>query len=410
MQQEEQLPTRPAPLWRNRDFVVLWSGQTLSTAGSTISDLALPLLVLALTGSAAQTGFTLGLETLPYLIFGLPAGAWVDRWNRKKVMILCDSGRALTLVSIPIALAIGHLTIVQLYLTSFIEGTLFVFFNIAAVSSIPRIVPKQQLTEAYSSNYAAGSVASIIGQPVSTFLFFGIGRAIPFLVDAVSYGVSVVSLLWMRTAFQQQRSAVPRHLRKEIQEGLLWLWKRPLLRYQAFLGCGLNFVFSTITLFVVLLAQRHHALPLVGIITAIGSVGGILGALFASPVQKRFSFGQVMIGTFWILAFLWPLYAIAPNPLALGIITFGLFFTETITSNVNIAYRLALVPDELQGRVNSVHRLLGFGIGRPLGLALAGVLSQDIGVISTVFIFFAVWLFLAISTTLNVHVRNAPGI
>ncbi len=111
-----------APLWRNRNFMLLWSGQTISVFGSTISDLAFPLLVLALTGSPAQTGLVLALEAVPFLVFSLPVGAWVDRWNRKKVMILCNIGNALTLASIPFAMAIGHLTIVQLYLTSLTTG------------------------------------------------------------------------------------------------------------------------------------------------------------------------------------------------------------------------------------------------------------------------------------------------
>jgi MFS family permease len=116
-----------------------------------------------------------------------------------------------------------------------------------------------------------------------------------------------------------------------------------------------------------------------------------------------------MIVSFWVMALLWPLYALAPSVLFLGLVAFGIFLTEVVCSSVNISYRLALVPDELQGRVNSVYRLFGFGLGRPLGLVIAGILSQQFGVILTVWVFFGAWLLLAVATTLNSHVRNAPA-
>src|SRR5436853_3734320 len=117
-------PNKPKSLWRNRDYMLLWSGQVVSSVGTQASQLAFPLLILALTRSPAQAGFAGALRALPYLIFSLPAGALIDRWDRKRVMILCDTGRALSMASIPIALVLGHLTILQLYLVSLVEGSL----------------------------------------------------------------------------------------------------------------------------------------------------------------------------------------------------------------------------------------------------------------------------------------------
>src|SRR6266481_8519224 len=135
MTTENKLPP-PEPgmaLWHHRDFLLLWSGQAISILGTSVSTLALPLLVLALTHSPTQAGFIAAMQTIPYVLFSLPAGALVDRWNRKTVMILCDAGRALALGSIPLALLLGHLTLVQLYSVSAVEGTLFVLFNLAEV-------------------------------------------------------------------------------------------------------------------------------------------------------------------------------------------------------------------------------------------------------------------------------------
>ncbi len=407
--QAEEQPLPKRPLWTNRDFLLRLSGETISTFGSAISDLAFPLLVLILTGSPAQTGLTLGLEVLPFLLFSLPAGAWIDRWNRKYVMIFCDLGRALILVSIPLALFTGHLTIIQLYCAAFVEGTLAIFFEIAGLSGFSRIVSRQQVPQALTVAGVSNGTAAIVGQPISSFLFFTIGRSVPFLFDAVSYVLSAFSLLFIKTPLQQHREATPRHLRKEIVEGFMWLWERPLFRFQALLGCGLSFVAYTETLVVLLLAQRLHALSsTTGFIFLLGSLGGIVGSLIASPVIHRFNFGQIMISTFWMRALLWPLYALAPSPLVLGMIMFGLTLVEAISSNTNVSYRLALVPDHVQGRVNSVHRLFGYGIGRPLGVIVAGALCQSIGVIPTILIFFAGWIMLAISMALNVHVRNVP--
>src|SRR5438874_13158419 len=143
---------RPVALWRNRDYVLLWSGQMISSVGTRVSMLAFPLLVLAITHSPAQAGLIAALRGLPYALFVLPAGALIDRWNRKRVMILCDTGRALALGSIPIAIVLGHLTIIQLAIVSLVEGTLFTFFGLAETACLPQVVTKEQLPGAAAQN------------------------------------------------------------------------------------------------------------------------------------------------------------------------------------------------------------------------------------------------------------------
>src|SRR5260370_2370139 len=142
----------PASLWHHRGLVLVWTGDIDSKIGSQVSLIAFPWLILAVTGSPAQAGLIAAMRTLAYILFGLPAGALIDRWKRKRVMILCDTGRALALGSIPIAFAFGLLTAVQLYLVSFIEGTLFIFFGLAEAAALPRVGSQEQLAGATAQN------------------------------------------------------------------------------------------------------------------------------------------------------------------------------------------------------------------------------------------------------------------
>ena len=406
-EQQSPVSLKPKSLWRNRDYMLLWSGQVVSSMGTQVSQLAFPLLILFLTHSPVLAGLAGALRALPYLIFSLPAGALIDRWDRKRVMILCDSGRAVCMASIPIAYLIGHLTIVQLFLVSLIEGTLYVFFNIAEVACLPRVVTKEQLPAANAQNFATEGITSFTGPPLGGALY-SIGYTLPFLADAISYVASVVSLFFIHTKFQGERAAARSRLWTEIKEGLSWLWRQPIIRFMAILTGGINLLTAGWLLVLIVLAQRMHASPFtIGLILAIGGIGGILGAIIAPQIHKRVSFGQAILSTTWISALATPLYAIAPNPLALGIITAVIFISGPIYNVTSVSYRLALIPDELQGRVNSAFRLIAF-CGQPLGLAFTGFLLGSITVIPTILIMFAGYLVLAIMTTLNRHVRHAP--
>jgi MFS family permease len=400
---------RSVPLWRNHDYVLLWSGQMISSVGSRVSMLAFPLFVLALTHSPAQAGLIGAMRGLPYALLILPAGALVDRWNRKRVMILCDIGRAIALGSIPIALVLGRLTIAQLYVVSLVEGTLFTFFGLAETACLPQVVSKGQLPTAAAQGMVIDSVSGLIGPSIGGILY-GIGRAVPFLADAISYGASVVSLLFINTKFQEDRDPSPLHLWADIKEGLSWLWKKPLIRFLALLTGGMVAPVVGYSLILIVIAQSQHASSFtIGVILACGGIGSILGAFLVTPLQKRFSFGQLMIASTWIWALTWLLFAVAPNPLVLGIVTAVTFIIVPIYLSVQFGYRLALIPDHLQGRVNSVFRLIAFG-SEPIGLAVTGVLLQAYGPITTVLVLFVPQFILSIAATLNKGLRNAKPI
>jgi len=400
----------PAPrsLWQNRDYLLLWAGQAVSILGTQMSQLAFPLLVLALTGSAAQAAFVTATRSVPWLLFALPAGALVDRWPRKLTMILCSAGGAVALGSIALAYALGVLTIGQIVVVSFIEGTLALFFGLAESSALPQVVSKEQLPAAVAQQQAQYSVGGLLGPPLGGALF-GIAQSLPFLLDAISYTVSAVSLRLIRRPLPGAAQAAGRSLRAEISEGVGWLWRQPLVRYMAFLTGALNFT-SGIDLIVIVIAQAQGAsAATIGIIFALGGAGGVLGALLAPRIQRRFSFGQVIIGLTWFCVGIFLLFAGVRSLAGIAAVLVVFFLIMPAYDTVQYSYRLALIPDALQGRVNSAFRLVALGM-RPLGMALTGVLLEWIGATSTL-LFFAAWLLLvALPTTANRHVRTAPPI
>jgi len=398
------------PLWRNRDYLLLWTGRTVSSLGSSVSIIAFPLLILALTHSPAKAGFAGALRAAPYIIFSLPAGALVDRWNRKTVMVTCDTGRALALGSIPVALWTGHLTLAQLYLATVVEGTLFVFFQLAEMAALLQLVPQEQLAAATAQNEAAYyGVAALLG-PALGGVLYQIGRAVPFVVDAISYAASVFSLLFIKTAFQRERTTATSSILRQIREGLTWLWRHSLIRTMALLTSGYAAVGSGLYLILIVLAKQQHASPAgIGAMFSIAAVGGIAGSLVGGRIQRWFSFSQVILGVRWASVPLWLLYAVAPNPFVLGIITAGMYVLIPMYNVVQLSYLLPSVPEHLRGRVGSVFQLV-VTASQPLGLALTGLLLQWIGAITTVLVL-GVWLFgLAVAATLSPAVRHAPPI
>jgi MFS family permease len=396
-------------IWRNRDFVLLWGGSTVSHLGSAASGVVFPLLILSLPGgNAALAGIAVALSYLPYFLVSLPAGALIDRWDRKRVMIWTDAGRAANMASVVLTLAFGSITLWQLYANALVEGVLVVFFGIASTASLPRVVPKVQLPVANSQSMAAGTVASLAGPPLGTWLYQTVGRAAPFALDAVSYAVSVVSLLFIKTRFQGERGSTRRSLRQEIVEGWRWWWSQPFMRSMAYINSGLHMVLPGMTLLFIILA-KDVGVPdgSIGLLFTAGAVGALAGALVGPLVQKRLTYGQAVPGIIMFQAITLPLLAIAPGPVALGLAVALVEAAPPAYDVVQYSYRLALIPDSLQGRVNSSFRLLAWGT-RPVGALLAGFLLEWVGGAVTALLYAALLLGLSLAAFANRHIRNAP--
>jgi MFS family permease len=393
------------PLWRNRDYMLLWSGQALSDIGGAVSELAFPLLVLAVTHSPAQAGFVAALRALPATLFSLFAGVLVDRWDRKRVMLVCDTGRALSLASIPIAFALGHLTIWQLYITAFVEGTLMVVFALAKTAAVSQVVSPVQFTTAVAQEEFVEGTTALIGPPFAGILYT-LGMMLPFITDAISYIISIVTMLLIGTPFQRERVSTRRKVWSEIAEGVLWVWHQPfILTMTLLMGAG-AFVFSGNVLIIIILAQQQHASAVViGLIFAFGGIGSILGSLLAPRLVHRLTVGQSILLCRWYFVLSWPLYALAPLPLVLGALEFGTGFVDPIEDVPYFSHRLRLIPNELRGRVLSACRLFP-GTLRPLGLALTGILIQRIGIFPTIWLAWAWLLIITVIVTLIPQVRR----
>lgn len=391
--------THHRSLWRNRDYVILWSGQLVSAFGSRIAVFAVPLFIVAFTGSPALAGLLSALSTVPSVVLSLPAGALVDRWNRKWVMIVCDSGRAIALVSIPLAAALGHLTIFHLALAILLEGTLTPFFAVAQLASLPRIVEKEQLSQAVAQNQVLLAVSQLLG-PAFGGLCYGLSQTFPFVADGVSYVLSVFSLCFIKKPLQDQSHAPHQNLKAEIMEGLTWLWRHPILRSLTLLHWALLApTAGWVLLYEQLALHLHVTTQITGLIIACCGLGNVIGSLLTGPILKRFRLGRVLFVVIWLWVLSWLPLAIVPNALWFGIVNVSTFVIASIYLVVQSSYQLSLIPDHLQGRVNSIARLLITG-SQPLGIALTGVLIQFVGPVATALAFFIPQLLLAVIVTL----------
>ena len=397
---------KPVSLWRNHDYLLLWIGQEVSSLGTGISQFAFPLLMLAITHSFIAAGFAGALGQLPYVLFGLPAGALVDRWERKRVMIVCTLGLTLCTASIPVAMVSGLLTATQLYVVAFLMGALFLFYELAELGALTQVVPKKDLPSAVAQYEIAYSTILLIAPPVGGVLF-SLGKALPFVADGISYLVLLGSLSRIRSSFQADRKVTPTNLFVDVREGLLWLWSHIVVRILAFLTGYLYVAMSASILIVYAIAREHKiSLIVVGVVLAVGGGGNYVGTAVSPLLQRRIGFGRLLGGMLVIFVVLWPLYGAASSPILLGITVAGLAVADAIAAILMSSYRLTVVPDALQGRVGSVYRLILFG-SLALGQAGVGFSLDRFGVLVTVGILWSGLIAFACVLLINAAMRKA---
>ncbi|MGW3044529.1 MFS transporter [Kitasatospora sp. NPDC001159] len=401
--------SRSSGLLRNQDFSLLLSSQLISAIGDQAQFMALPLVVLALTGSATQAGFVLGLGTVSFLAFGLVAGALVDRWNRKVTMIWCEVGRTVLTSGVAVALWLDRLTMPQLCATAVLTGVLGTVFQVASTAALPNVVDARQLPTALGYQQSAGSAVSIFGAPLAGVLY-AVGRVVPFAVNAVSFAVSAASLRLMRARFQAEPQDIrPKdRLTTEILEGLRWLWREPVIRFLTLVAAADKVRYGAGYLLIITLAQQLGSSPLwIGVIFSGAAVGAMAGALVSDRATRRFPLGRIAVVMLWLEAVMFPLYALAPSPLLLAAVAAGESLVAPVYAVAMTTHQLSITPDELRGRAASAVTTLTTG-ALSIGALAGGALIGTLGAKPLVWLCGA-WLFaLALLTTANRAVRRAP--
>jgi MFS family permease len=388
--------------------VLLQSGLLLSSAGSQMTAIAYPLLVLALTGSAAKAGVVAFVRLLAMFLFALPAGLAADRWSRRRLMIAAHAVRAVTIGSLGILVAADEAVYWIVPTVAFVEGAGAAVFSAAQAGAFRAVVPTKQLPDAVAvvtGREAAVSVAS----PALGGALFGVARALPFLVHAALYVFSAVALIAMRTPFEEERERDRSSLRVRLGEGFRFLWDHPFLRTTALLFGLANFVGPGVILAIVVIGEEQGLTSgEVGLLLSAFGVGVLLGSFLSPLVRRRLPVRGVLLLELWTwtgcaLFVLWPnVYVLAASilPTALAIPS---------TDSVVHSYRIALTPDRLQGRVGSVSTTIGLAVA-PLGPLVAGLLLESVSARATIAVFAAVGLILALWGTLSSAIRTAPSL
>lgn len=365
-------------------FRWLWFGQSISELGSQVTTLALPLAaVLVLHASTLQVGLLTTAGYAAFLLVGLPAGAWVDRLRRRPVMIAADLIRAVTLASIPVAYALGVLTLGQLYATAFIVGVASVFFDVAYMSYVPGLVGLGHVVEANAKLQVTVSLAQVGGPSAAGFLISALGAPVAFGANAASFVVSVLSLAVIREREPSPARAESGTMRAEVAEGVAFVVREPILRMIA--GCTSTWnLFSTAIYAIVvvfLVRQVHLQASMIGLLMSAGAVGGVIGGLSASRLRVWLGSARVI----WVSAVVTaPFALLIPVTFAgPGVACFGVaaFVTSlgSVVYNVNQAsFRQLLCPPGLLGRMNATVRFIVWGT-IPLGGLLGGVLGGWLG-------------------------------
>lgn len=375
-----------APLYRNFDYVRLVAAQLLSIVGRETGGIVLPLLVLTLTHSPAQIGWVAAMQSVPYLVLALPAGALVDRWSRKNTMFVCDAVRLLALVSVPLAWWFGHLGIAQLYAVALVTGIAFVFYNIAELAGLPLLVPKEQLPQAMSVNTVVEwtgelSAPALGGALVGLGATMIAGAMLAYGVQAAILALSLVVLVGIANPLRATTGAkAASSLWREMGDGLTWLLRHRVIRAFALLAMVQNILFSPVNIALIVLARTaYHATPQgIGLFFAAAGVSGLVGTFIAPYVASRLAIGRIIVLPVCLFAIG---LSILPLVHSLWLTAAGwmlVTFSGSLGGVAAISYRLSLIPNEMQGRVNSVFRFIAWGVN-PAMLAVGGVAVATLG-------------------------------
>ncbi len=364
-----------------------------------------PLLVLVHTGSADQAGLVSFSALLPNLVVQLPAGLMADRFDRRRLMVVCDAGCVVVTGSVAVALFMGPPSLAHLLIAAFAQGSLGVIYQIAERSGARHLVPEEHLSAAMTQNEARSRAAALLGQPVGGGLF-ALVRAVPFVFMTVSHLISLVLLLSIRKKFQAERTGEWQQIFTEIGVGIRWVWREKFLRTVMALISVSNMVFQglNLTLMVIIVGDGGSTF-LAGVVVALSGVGGMIGALTGNWWIRRLSMRDLVIGGFVAWAVLMPPIALTDSPYLLGALVAASGYAGGLLNVAGALYTIRVTPDALLGRVNSVATLVGLG-PVALGSLAAGFFNEWAGTTRTVLGMSVIMAILAVISVISPEIRR----
>lgn len=388
--------TRRPSLWRHRDFVKLWSAQTVSQFGDEITQLALPLVaILTLGAGPLEIGILGTFQFLPFILLTIPAGVWVDRMHRRPILIAADVGRALLLLSIPAAYAGGWLSMPQLYAVGFAVGCMEVFFDVAYQSYLPSVVEREQLVEGNAKLEMSVAASSVVGPGIAGFLVELVRAPFAIAFDALSYAGAVLLLLLIRRPEAGPEPHDPAtgtrpSMRSEAAQGLRYVLGHRHLRAIAACTGTLNLFgnIGGVVLLIYIVNELGVNAGTIGLIFGIANIGVLLGALSGERLARRFGIGPVITWSAFVSAFALLPVVLAPrdNPIP-WLIGSGMIAASTgVIYNINqVSLRQAITPERMQGRMNATMRFIVWGT-IPIGSLIGGGLGAIIGLQATILV------------------------
>lgn len=382
---------KPSGLWRHHDFMKLWAGDTVSVFGSELVLFALPLIaVQMLNADAFEMGVLATLESAAFLLISLPAGAWVDRLPKRLVIVSGDIIRAVILLTIPLAWALDVLSMLQLYLVAAGVGIVTVFFDIANQSYLPELVDGDAISDGNGKLQASQQTAGVAGPTLASGLVTAIGAPLTVGLTSICMALSSLFVGLIRHREVPQQAITRAGFLAEVREGLGFVLGHPLLRRITACTGLTNFASSGVFALLVLYALNTLGLHQVelGIVMSAASVGGILGALSAAWVQKSLGEGTsiaVSATMAGLCFFTVPLASVLPALPTLLIGWFLVTWAVVVYNIAQVSFRQRLCPKPLLGRMNASIRFLVWG-PMPIGAFLGGVLGDQFGVTTTLWV------------------------
>jgi MFS family permease len=363
----------PAVLWRNREFNLLWVSQSLSDLGTAISALAVPLLVLTLTGSPVRAGLVGTVGLVVTVLCRLPAGVLVDRLDRRRIMLACDAIRLVAYLALGLVVLDGRVSLAAVIAVVVVGSACNALFGTAEHSSLRNIVAPGQLPDAVARNEARSYGTALAGPPLGGLLF-GIGKSLPFFGDALTFLASLAGVALVRRPLQEPRSAGHAGHAAALAEGFRFVFANPFLRAVLLIAAPLNLAIHGIIFTVIVTLQRHDTPPaIIGLVETVVSVGGLLGALAAPALQRRLPLPMLIRGICWAAAGFMALSALFTSSVLAAVPVAIAVFLGPASNAALFGHQAAITPDRLQGRVVSVVIVVATSVSAAAPL-LAGVL------------------------------------